>query len=42
MAATAGHTHERSYSTPTQVWGEQERHELEARMTRGTAAMGLM
>jgi len=48
MAATLGHTHERpyshdrSFSSPTQFWGEQERQELEARMTRGTAAMGLM
>lgn len=41
MAATMGHVYERSYSSPTTSWGEQERSELEARMSRGTAGMGL-
>lgn len=41
MAATLGHTHG-AFPAQTETFGEQERHELEARMTRGTAAMGLM
>lgn len=43
ITGTIGHTqHERSFSSPSMMWGEQERSELEARMTRGTAAMGLI